>query len=107
VEGGKIRSWTIGASDEEKSIATSEQSLAEAAVALVRNFEFKLPLTWLLALPVASNEHGPTDKAFSLLVTKLRLRFSLWHNHLPVDALPLEGWIELQLLSEEELISRA
>jgi hypothetical protein len=34
---------------------------------------------------------------------RLRLRFSLWHNGLPVDALPVEGWIELQLLSEWEL----
>jgi hypothetical protein len=35
--------------------------------------------------------------------TRLRLRFSLWQNRLPVDALPMEGWIELQLLSEGEL----
>ena len=35
--------------------------------------------------------------------SRLRLRFSLWHNRLPVDALPVEGWIELQLLSEGEL----
>jgi len=32
----------------------------------------------------------------------LRLRFSLWENRLPVDALPVEGWIELQLVSEGE-----
>ena len=35
--------------------------------------------------------------------SRLRLRFSLWHNRLPVDALPMEGWIELQLLSEWDL----
>jgi hypothetical protein len=35
---------------------------------------------------------------------ELRLRFSLWQNRLPVDSLPLEGWIELQVLSEGELI---
>jgi len=27
----------------------------------------------------------------------------LWQNHLPVDAMPLEGWIELDLLAEEDL----
>jgi hypothetical protein len=27
----------------------------------------------------------------------------LWQNHLPVDALPVEGWIELELLTEEDL----
>jgi hypothetical protein len=36
--------------------------------------------------------------------SKLRLRFSLWQNRLPVDSLPLEGWIELQVLSEGDLI---
>ena len=30
----------------------------QVAVALVRNFEFKLPLDWLLAIPVAKDEHG-------------------------------------------------
>ena len=35
--------------------------------------------------------------------SRLRLRFSLWQNRLPVDAMPMEGWIELQLLSEGEL----
>ena len=35
--------------------------------------------------------------------SRLKLRFSLWQNRLPVDALPMEGWIELQLLSEWEL----
>jgi hypothetical protein len=37
----------------------------------------------------------------------LRLRFSVWQNRLPVDALPLEGWIELRLLSEEDLLALA
>jgi hypothetical protein len=31
----------------------------------------------------------------------------LWQNRLPVDALPVEGWIELHLVSEEELESAA
>ena len=38
--------------------------------------------------------------------TRLRLRFSLWQNGLPTDALPSEGWMELRLLSEEDLIAR-
>jgi hypothetical protein len=33
----------------------------------------------------------------------LRLRFSVWQNGLPLDALPVEGWMELQLLAEEEM----
>ena len=59
-------------------------------MALMRNFEFKLPLKWLAA--AKENKSAKT----------LRLRFSLWENRLPVDALPVEGWIELQLVSEGE-----
>jgi hypothetical protein len=38
---------------------------------------------------------------------KLRLRVSLWHNGLPVDALPLEGSIELDVLAEADLAATA
>jgi len=77
-------------------------------LALLRNFEFKMPLVWLLATPSA----GPVDRAAErkagavavAATSKLRLRFSLWKNRLPVDSLPVEGWIELQVLSEGELI---
>jgi hypothetical protein len=40
-----------------------------------------------------------------LPAARLRLRFSMWQNHLPVDALPVEGCIELALLAEEDLLS--
>ena len=73
-------------------------------VALGRNFEFRLPLTWLLAAPLDIDKvRGP--KSSDVLTVRLRLRFSLWQSHLPVDALPVEGWIELQLLAEEDLLS--
>lgn len=71
-----------------------------AAVALDRNFEFKIPLALLYAVPTGASDGGSSPAA-----TKLRLRVSIWKNHLPVDALPVEGWIELQLLPEEELIA--
>ncbi|MBV8205491.1 MAG: glycoside hydrolase [Acidobacteria bacterium] len=38
---------------------------------------------------------------------KLRLRISLWRDRLPVDALPLEGSVELDLLTEEDLKATA
>ena len=73
-------------------------------VALARNFEFRLPLTWLLAAPLdLERVRGP--KSAESLTTRLRLRFSLWKNRLPVDALPVEGWIELELLAEEDLLA--
>ncbi len=107
VEAGKLSSWQVSSPDEEKPIAASEHPSEEAKIALLRNFEFKLPLSWLLAKPVASVAVNAGGKASTPVTTLLRLRFSLWQNRLPVDALPLEGWIELRLLSEEDLIALA
>jgi hypothetical protein len=97
----KMRSWRVEA--EEEALLASSTQPGKAKVALARNFEFGLPLSWLFAAPLSSEE-GKTD---SPVATRLRLRFSLWHNHLPADALPLEGWMELPLLSEEYLASLA
>jgi hypothetical protein len=41
--------------------------------------------------------------ADSISTSRLRLRFSIWQNGLPLDALPVEGWTELRLLAEEEM----
>jgi alpha-amylase/alpha-mannosidase (GH57 family) len=90
VQNGRIHDWKVSF-DENQLLATSQESNSVATLALAKNFEFKLPLDWL-----------QTETA-----KKLRLRFSLWRQGLPVDALPLEGWIELQLLSEEELAATA
>jgi len=62
-----------------------------AQVRLLTVFEFRLPL---YALDATQGD-------------RVRLRFSLWRDRLPIDALPVEGWIELQLLPEEELQAAA
>jgi alpha-amylase/alpha-mannosidase (GH57 family) len=90
VQKGQIQDWKVTA-DENQLLATSPESNPVATLALAKNFEFKLPLDWLQAESAV----------------QLRLRFSLWRQGLPVDALPLEGWIELQLVSEEELAAMA
>jgi len=95
---GKISGWKVADGGE---TFPPEQ----ADVVLVRNFEFKVPLAWLYALPRVSSD-GSRDSS-SPAATKLRLRFSIWQNKLPVDALPVEGWMELQLLPEEELSALA
>jgi hypothetical protein len=103
VKAGRIESWKV---TPEKGKATSEPADPEDAprVVLLRNFEFRLPLTWLLAAPLDIEKiHGPQSS--DLLTVRLRLRFSLWQNHLPVDALPVEGWTELELLAEEDLLA--
>jgi hypothetical protein len=74
---------------------------------LLRNFEFKVPLSWLLAVPSDSSDGNSATRpksAPTAATSKVRLRFSLWQNRLPADSLPLEGWIELQVVSEGELL---
>jgi alpha-amylase/alpha-mannosidase (GH57 family) len=101
VEGGRMQSWRV-TQGKEKTVADSKDGKDMARVALVRNFEFRLPLTWLLAAPLAIDKvRGP--KSSDVLTTRLRLRFSVWQNHLPADALPVEGWMNLELLEEEDL----
>jgi hypothetical protein len=87
----KITEWKVAGREE--SSTSSSPTEETAKVALLRNFEFRMPLSWL----------AKAASAASAPASRLRLRFSLWHNRLPVDALPVEGWIELQLLSEAEL----
>jgi alpha-amylase/alpha-mannosidase (GH57 family) len=106
VKAGETPSWQVGSPDEEKPLATSERPCEEVKIALSRNFECKLPLAWLLAKPAASASVNAGGKA-TPVTTLLRLRFSLWQNRLPVDSLPLEGWIELRLLSEQDLMALA
>jgi hypothetical protein len=102
----KLEAWKIENGSEERVMASSSQPDEHVKLALLRNFEFKLPLAWLLATPTSlTGERAPERKAATIAATsKLRLRFSLWQNRLPVDSLPLEGWIELQVLSEGDLI---
>ncbi len=104
VAGGRIRSWKMSVPDAGQSLATSDRPNDQVAVALLRNFEFKLPLGWLQALPIASAGRN-MNGALAVSAATLRLRFSLWQNGLPADALPVEGWMELQLLREEDLIA--
>ncbi len=104
----KIKGWKIENRSEDRVMASSSQPEEHVKLALLRNFEFKLPLVWLLATPsTVPAERSAEHKAGAVAVastSKLRLRFSLWQNRLPVDSLPLEGWIELQVLSEGDLI---
>jgi len=107
---GKIRIWKVSVPEADEVPASAERPSEQVALALVRNFEFKLPLAWLLAAPVASalaslNKDSSDRKPASPVATKLQLRFSLWQNGLPTDALPVEGWLELQLLSQEDLMA--
>ena len=111
----RLKDWKIENGVERRELASSATVDEGAKVALLRNFEFKLPLAWLLATPSSSlPERTPDPKSGQMIdrkatasvapTSKIRLRFSLWQNRLPVDSLPLEGWIELQVVSEGELL---
>ena len=111
LEDRKLTGWKVDGMEEPSSCPSTESD-ESTRTALLRNFEFRLPLSWLLATPAsgASPETsgeavGQAKQAAAAIppTSRLRLRFSLWHNRLPMDALPVEGWIELQLLSEAEL----
>jgi alpha-amylase/alpha-mannosidase (GH57 family) len=99
----KVTEWKVEGGSEEPTLASFAKTDESIKVALLRNFEFKLPLVWLLATPNAATDRKPGGAAVST-TTKLRLRFSLWQNRLPVDSLPMEGWIELHVLSEGDLL---
>ena len=104
--GGRISEWRVENGVAEHLLASSAQPTEHVKVALLRNFEFKVPLNWLLAVPSAGPEKRAEKKPGIPVAptSKVRLRFSLWQNRLPVDSLPLEGWIELQMVSEGELL---
>jgi len=107
----RLREWKIENVAESRELASSAHADDFVKLALLRNFEFKLPLAWLLATPAAAVERATEHKAATTVpatsvapTSRLRLRFSLWQNRLPVDSLPLEGWIELQVVSEGDLL---
>jgi len=104
VANGRMQSWKVTEQKSGKEMASSAAPGQEARVALGRNFEFRVPLEWLHASVEIVKIRGPQASADA--ATRVRLRFSLWQNRLPVDALPVEGWIELELLREEDLLSQ-
>ena len=100
------KTWKIENGVAGRVLASSTQPDEHVTLALLRNFEFRVPLSWLLAAPTDSSD-GSERKSKSTpaaATSKVRLRFSLWQNRLPADSLPLEGWIELQVVSEGELL---
>src|SRR5271157_3062229 len=89
-----LLAWVLANGEERHKLASfSTENGSELAngveVALAEIFEFRIPFELIGA------QQG----------SRIRLRFSIWHEHLPVDSLPLEGWIDLLALPEEELES--
>ena len=82
-----IESWEFRGPGADEIVADSKSSDTAVAVALTRTFEFKIPLSEL---------HAGEGSA-------IYLRFSLWREGLPVDALPLEGAVIIPVITEDEM----
>ncbi len=80
-----VSGWNLR--DGNGSLVAGAQRPHDSELSLRRNFVVKLPLK------LAKAGEGDT----------VRLRFSLWQDNLPVDALPVEGWLELAVVPEYEL----
>jgi alpha-amylase/alpha-mannosidase (GH57 family) len=84
-----VQRWELRETGPDRVVAKSEhQPLQRMVVAMKRMFEFQIPLKEL-----RTDEQGST----------IYLRFSLWKEGLPIDALPIEGSVQLHVVSEDEL----
>jgi len=92
VNDGRMSSWSlIEENGAERQRAQSDGLTAGVDVALEKILEVRLPFT-LLGVRNAD---------------EIKLRFSVWRDRLPIDALPLEGSIELDVIPEEALAANA
>jgi alpha-amylase/alpha-mannosidase (GH57 family) len=92
VQGAQVQKWALSNGEERRKLASFSRQNGKAAthgveVALDQIFEFRIPFALIGA------GQG----------SRIRLRFAIWRDHLPVDSLPLEGWIDLFAVPEEEL----
>lgn len=92
VQDGQLSSWTLFEENGAERLRAQYEGLtAGVQVALLRILELKIPFALLGAK----------------LGDHLRLRVSAWRDRLPVDALPLEGSIILEVVPEEALIENS
>lgn len=83
ISSGRLRSWIFTHNCED----SHDETASGIALALEAIFECSIPLRLLDAVPG----------------TLLGVRFSLWRDRLPLDALPREGFLEVRVLPEGEL----
>jgi alpha-amylase/alpha-mannosidase (GH57 family) len=90
--GRALQKWALTDGEEHHRLAAfpadnSSSGANGVELALDDIFEFRVPFDLLRAQ----------------LGSRIRLRFAMWRDQLPVDSLPLEGWIDLFAVPEEEL----
>ena len=93
-QGHNLLSWVLSNGDERNILASSltqdgNSNTNQVEVAIAEIFEMRLPFRLVGAQPGS----------------RIRLRFTVWRDQLPADSLPVEGWIDLFALDEEEIAS--
>ena len=93
-QGAHLLGWVLTNGNERNKLAShaahnGNKSANGVEVAICEIFEMRVPFDLIGAKPGS----------------RIRLRFALWRDQLPADSLPLEGWIDLYALAEEEIES--
>jgi len=93
-QGKNLLSWVLTNGGERGKLASyavnnGNTGTRTVQVAIGEIFEMRVPFE------VIGAERG----------SRIRLRFAVWRDQLPADSLPLEGWIDLYALAEEEIES--
>jgi hypothetical protein len=91
-QGNNLLQWVLSNGDERNILASSADNDSndgtnEVEVAMAEIFEMRLPFRTIGVQPGS----------------RIRLRFTMWRDQLPADSLPVEGWIDLFALAEEEI----
>jgi alpha-amylase/alpha-mannosidase (GH57 family) len=93
-QGHNLLRWALSNGDERNLLASyaannGNGAMNEVEVAIAEIFEMRLPFRLIGAEPGS----------------RIRLRFTIWRDQLPADSLPVEGWIDLFALAEDEIAS--
>ena len=96
-QGSDLRNWSVTNGEEKHVLASADlgSNLTCAADAVAQQIQVVVANIFECRLPhaILGAQYGD----------RIRLRFSLWREKLPVDALPVEGWLDLRISSDAEL----
>jgi alpha-amylase/alpha-mannosidase (GH57 family) len=96
-QGSDLRNWTVTNGEEKHVLASADSGsgLTCAADPVAQQIKVVIANIFECQIPhkILGAQYGD----------RIRLRFSLWREKLPVDALPVEGWLDLRISSDAEL----